>query len=68
MSCCVSVPKEEVCVHDCWGRLRIGGGSGRHDANTAAYASAPLTKASLRLQRLRDRFSHGDAKPEPLKN
>jgi hypothetical protein len=28
----------------------------------------PLTKASLRLQRLGDRFSHGDAKPEPLKN
>jgi hypothetical protein len=34
--------------------------------NTAAYASAPLSKASLRLRRLRGRLGHGDAKPEPL--
>jgi hypothetical protein len=34
--------------------------------NTAAYASAPLSKASLRLRPLHARFSHGDAKPEAL--
>jgi hypothetical protein len=32
----------------------------------AAYASAPLSKASLRLRRLRARLGHGDAKPEAL--
>jgi hypothetical protein len=32
----------------------------------AAYASAPLSKASLRLRRLHDRWDHGDAKPEDL--
>jgi hypothetical protein len=31
--------------------------------NTAACASAPLSKASLRLRRLRARLSRGDAKP-----
>jgi len=33
---------------------------------TAAYASAPLSKASLRLRRLRARLSHSQAKPEAL--
>ena len=32
--------------------------------NIAAYASAPLSKASLRLRRLPSRFSYGQAKPE----
>lgn len=32
--------------------------------NIAAYASAPLSKASLRLRRLRARWARGDAKPE----
>jgi hypothetical protein len=34
--------------------------------NTAAYASAPLRKASLRLRRLRGRLGFGGAKPEDL--
>ena len=34
--------------------------------NIAAYASAPLSKASLRLRRLPSRFSYGQAKPEDL--
>ena len=34
--------------------------------STAAYASAPLSKASLRLRRLCACWSHGDAKPEDL--
>lgn len=34
--------------------------------NTAAYASAPLSKASLRLRRLRGRLNQGDARPEDL--
>lgn len=34
--------------------------------NTAAYASAPLSKASLRLRRLRARLNHGEAQPEAL--
>jgi len=32
--------------------------------NTAAYASAPLSRASLRLRRLRGRFERGKPKPE----
>jgi len=34
--------------------------------NTAAYASAPLSQASLRLRRLGARCSYGDAKLEEL--
>jgi hypothetical protein len=32
----------------------------------AAYASAPLSQASLRLRRLPGRLSYGEAKPEAL--
>ena len=42
----------------------VSGGSNGLNPNTAAYASAPLSKASLRLGRLRGRLGHGDAKPE----
>jgi hypothetical protein len=34
--------------------------------NIAAYASAPLSKASLRLRRLSGHLSYGQAKPEAL--
>jgi hypothetical protein len=34
--------------------------------NTAAYASAPLSRASLRLRRLIGRWSPGQPKPEAM--
>jgi hypothetical protein len=47
-------------------QLCNGGGSDGMNQNTAAYASAPVSKASLRLRWLARRLSHGDAKSEAL--